>query len=96
MANEAFNKMNDAVIEFILDYRDSDPLVAKMQRAITELAAHYGDVSLSLSKRLLSFDMADKLLRALLGYIEQEYSEEFRTFPHVSVHSTLIHWAAPS
>ena len=84
MANEAFNKMNKAVIEFILDYRDSDPLLATMQRALTELAAHSGDVSLGLSKRLLSFDMAYEVLRALLGYIEQEYPEEYKALPPAS------------
>ena len=84
MANEAFNKMNKAVIEFILDYRDSDPLLATMQRALTELAAHSGDVSLGLSKHLLSFDMAYEVLRALLGYIEQEYPEEYKALPPAS------------
>ena len=84
MANEAFNKMNDAVIEFILDYRDSDPLVATMQRALTELAAHSVNVSLDLSKRLLSVDMAYEVLRTLLGYIEQEYPEEYKALPPAS------------
>ena len=84
MANEAFNKMNKAVIEFILDYRDSDPLLATMQRVLTELAAHYGDFSLSLSKRLLSFDIAHEVLRSLLGYIEQEYPEQYKALPPAS------------
>ena len=84
MANEAFNKMNDAVIEFIIDYRDSDPLVATMQRALTELAAHSVNVSLDLSKRLLSVDMAYEVLRTLLGYIEQEYPEEYKALPPAS------------
>ena len=84
MANEAFNKMNNAVIEFIIDYRDSDPLVATMQRALTELAAHSVNVSLDLSKRLLSVDMAYEVLRTLLGYIEQEYPEEYKALPPAS------------
>ena len=84
MANEAFNKMNNAVIEFIIDYRDSDPLVATMQRALTELAAHSVNVSLDLSKRLMSIDMAYEVLRTLLGYIEQEYPEEYKALPPAS------------
>ena len=84
MANKAIQKMNDAVIEFIIDYRDSDPLVATMQCALKELAVHSADVSLGLSKRLMSVDMADKVLRALLGYIEQEYPEEYKALPPVS------------
>ena len=84
MANEAFHKMNDAVIEFIIDYRDSDPLVATMQRAITELSHQAADTTLDLSKRLLSVDMAYEVLRTLLGYIEQEYPEEYKALPPAS------------
>ena len=84
MANEDFRKMNDAVIEFIIDYRDSDPLVATMQCALTELSVHFVDVSLDLSKRLMSLDMAYKVLRVLLGYIEQEYPEEYKALPPAS------------
>ena len=82
--DEDFRKMNDAVIEFIIDYQDSDPLVATMQRTITELSVHFADVSLVLSKRLISVDLADKVLRALLNYIEQEYPEEYKALPPAS------------
>ena len=81
MANEAFHTLNNAVIEFAIEYRDSDPLVATMQRVLTELSVHFTDASLILSKRLISVDMADKVLRALLGYIEQEYPEEYKALP---------------
>ena len=82
--DEDFRKMNDAVLEFVVKHRDSDPLVATMQRTITELSAHYADITLDLSKRLMSVDLADKVLRALLSYIEQEYPEEYKAFPPVS------------
>ena len=84
MANEDLRKMNDAVIEFVVKHRDTDPMLATMQRTITELSVHFADVSLDLSKRLMSVDLADKVLRALLSYIEQEYPEEFRTLPPAS------------
>ena len=84
MSNEAFHTMNNAVIEFAIDYRDSDPLVATMQRVLTELSVHYTNVSFVLSKRLISVDIAEKVLRALLDYIEQEYPEEYKALPPVS------------
>ena len=84
MANEDLRKMNDAVIEFVVKHRDTDPLVATMQRTITELSVHFADVSLDLSKRLMSVDLADKVLRALLSYIEQEYPEEYKALPPAS------------
>ena len=84
MDNEAFHKMYKAVIEFAIDYRDSDPLVATMQRVLTELSVHYSNVSLVLSKRLISVDIAYKVLRALLDYIEQEYPEEYKALPPAS------------
>ena len=81
MANKAFQKMNSAVLEFVVKHRDVDPVVATMQRTITELSVHFANVSLDLSKRLMSVDMADKVLRALLDYIEQEYPEEYKALP---------------
>ena len=84
MANEDFRKMNDAVIEFVVKHRDTDPMLATMQRTITELSVHFADVSLDLSKRLMSVDLADKVLRALLSYIEQEYPEEYKALPPAS------------
>ena len=84
MASEAFHKKNNAVIKFVIDYRDSDPLLATMQSALTELAVHSANVSLDLSKRLMSVDMAAKVLRVLLDYIEQEYPEEYKALPPAS------------
>ena len=81
MANEAFHTLNNAVIEFAIEYRDSDPLVATMQRTITELSRQAVDIASDLSKRLLAIEMAMDVLRVLLGYIEQEYPKEYRALP---------------
>ena len=84
MSDKAFDMLNNAVLEFVVKHRDVDPVVATMQRTITELSRQAADTTLDLSKRLMSVDMADKVLRALLGYIEQEYPEEYKALPPVS------------
>ena len=84
MANKAFDMLNNAVLEFVVKHRDDDPVVATMQRTITELSVLPANVSLDLSKRILAVDMATEMLRALLRYIEQEYPEEYKALPLVS------------
>ena len=84
MSDKTFDTLNDAVIEFVVKHRDVDPVVATMQRTITELSVLPANVSLDLSKRILAVDMATEMLRALLRYIEQEYPEEYKVLPLVS------------
>ena len=84
MSDKTFDMLNDAVIEFAVKHRDVDPVVATMQRTITELSRQVADSMLDLSKRILAVDMAGEALRTLLGYIEQEYPEEYKALPPVS------------
>ena len=84
MADKAFHILNNAVLEFVVKHRDTDPVVATMQHAITELSQQAADSTLDLSKRILAVDMSTHVVRVLLVYISQEYPEEFRTFPPVS------------
>ena len=84
MADKAFHMLNTAVLEFVAKHRDTDPVVATMQRTITELAKQSADSTLDLSKRIMAVDMSWDVLRVLLGYISQEYPKEFRAFPPVS------------
>lgn len=84
MADKAFHMLNNVVLEFVVKHRDTDPVVATMQRAITELSQQAADSTLDLSKRILAVDMSNDVLRVLLGYISQEYPKEFKAFPPVS------------
>ena len=84
MTDKAFDMLNNAVIEFVVKHQDTDPVVATMQRAITELSQQTADTTLDLSKRMMVVKMTLGMLRVLIGYISVEYPNEFRTFPPVS------------
>ena len=84
MSDKAFHMLNDAVLEFVVKHRDTDPVVATMQRTLTDLSQQAADSTLSLSKRILAVDIADEILRVLLNYISQEYPKVFRTLPPVA------------
>ena len=84
MPTQDFQTLNSAVIEFVVKHRDTDPMLATMQHTLTELSQQAADIALDLSKRLISVDIAYKVLRALLDYIEQEYPEEYKALPPAS------------
>ena len=84
MSTIAFHTLNRAVLEFVVEHRDDDPVLATMQRAITELSRQAANIALDRSKRVLAIEISEEVLRVLLSYIYDEYPEEFRTFPPVS------------
>ena len=84
MTDEAFHMLSNAVIEFVIKHRDTDPVVATMQRTITELSHQTADTTLDLSKRLIVVEIATEVLHVLICYISVEYPKEFRNFPPVS------------
>ena len=84
MADKSFKMLDNEVRRFVAKHRDVDPVIATMQRTITELARQAADLSLDLSKRILAIVMSTDVLQVLLDYIEQEYPEEYKAFPPVS------------
>ena len=84
MSDKAFHMLNNVVLEFVVKHRDVDPVVATMQRTITELSRQTADLTLDFSKRILTIGMAANVLRVLLDYISEEYPEEYKALPPVS------------
>ena len=84
MADKTFDMLNNAVLKFVVKHRDVDPVVATMQRTITELSRQAADLTLDFSKRILTVGMAANVLRVLLDYISEEYPEEYKALPPVS------------
>ena len=84
MSDKSFEMLDNAVRRFVAKHRDVDPVIATMQRTITELARQAADLSLDLSKRMMTVVMSEDVLHVLLDYIREEYPNEFRNFPPVS------------